>query len=154
MFVEKKGALAKKSEGVLNDALNKKSYKIIPRFTKAGKEGLVVAVKHNTFQSVLDVTTTHLNTIIAVRVSSAGTCSIRLILGYGPQEDEKSEIREEFFQELELELRCCITSGDLPLIIGDFNAKIEPSPSSFQGNPVSENGRLCVIFSRSTRCSY
>ena len=133
--------LSKATKGVLSKNFDERVYSIIPRFTKAGKEGLVIAVKHNTFKSVLDVTTTELNTIMSVRLST-GVNNIRLILGYAPQEDEDNEIREEFFQELELELRCCATSGDFPLLIGDFNAKIEPSSAELsQGIPISENGK-------------
>ena len=41
--------------------------------------------------------------IIVVRVEMAKEV-IRIILGYAPQETEKSEIREEFFTELEIEI--------------------------------------------------
>ena len=133
--------LSKSTKGVLNHTFDKKQFTVIPRFTKAGKEGLVIAVKHNTFQSILDVTSTNLNTIMSVRLSS-GQKNIRLILGYAPQEDDENDTRDEFFQELELELRSCITSGDIPLIVGDFNARLEPSAQCIQGIPTSENGKL------------
>ena len=60
--------LSKKTSGVLNQVFDEKQFAIIPRFTKAGKEGLAVIVKHNTFQSVLDVTSSNLNTIMIVRL--------------------------------------------------------------------------------------
>ena len=65
-----------------------------------------------------------------------------MIVGYAPQEDDDIETREEFFQELELEITKCMAIGDIPLIVGDFNAKIVPSTSSLNGTPVSENGKL------------
>ena len=133
--------LSKATKGILNETFDNKQFSIIPRFTKAGKEGLVIAIKHNTFKSVLDVTTTQLNTIMTVRLSS-GSSNIRLILGYAPQEGDDNDIREEFFQELELEIRCCLSNGDYPLLVGDFNAKVEPSMTCQQGEPVSENGKL------------
>ena len=133
--------LSKKTSGVLNQVFDEKQFAIIPRFTKAGKEGLAVIVKHNTFQSVLDVTSSNLNTIMTVRLST-GLNNIRLIVGYAPQEDDDIETREEFFQELELEITKCMAIGDIPLIVGDFNAKILPSTSSLNGTPVSENGKL------------
>ncbi len=132
--------LAKSTKGVLSNTFHNSQYKVIPRFTKAGKEGLVVAVKHNAFKSVLDVTSTQLNTILSVRLVT-GSENIRLILGYAPQEDDDEEVREEFFQELELELRCCVSAGDLPIVVGDFNAKLEANESP-QGFPTSDNGRL------------
>lgn len=79
--------LAENSKGLVEETLNKKQYKITNRFTKAGKEGLTLAVKHNTFQTTLDVTHSQLKTILAVRLST-GTCSIRAILGYAPQETD------------------------------------------------------------------
>ena len=132
--------LSKNSHGLLEETLGTKLYKIIPRYTKAGKEGLVIAVKNNTFRTVLDVTNSQLKTIISVRLST-GTYNIRVILGYAPQEDEDETIREEFFDELELEIKLCIQSGDIPLLVGDFNAKIQASDSP-QGIPVSKNGTL------------
>ena len=41
--------LAKNAQGLIEETLNSKQYKIIPRFTKVGKEGLLIAVKHNFF---------------------------------------------------------------------------------------------------------
>ena len=37
--------MAKNSHGLLEETMNKTRYKIIPRYTKAGKEGMVIAVK-------------------------------------------------------------------------------------------------------------
>ena len=105
-----------------------------------GKEGLLLAVKHNIFKSILDVTHTQLNTILTVRMST-GTCNIRAILGYAPQETDSETNREQFYNELELEVKMCIDAGDIPLLMGDFNAKIEPSDSP-QGSPISKNDIL------------
>ena len=132
--------LGKNSLGLIEETLNKKQYKLIPRFTKAGKEGLTLAVKHNTFQTTLDVTHTQLNTILAVRLST-GTSNIRVILGYAPQETDDEVIREQFFDELALEIKVYSDAGDVPVLLGDFNAKLEPSNTP-QGNPTSRNGSL------------
>ena len=95
--------LSKNSNGIIEEVFNKKEYKSFPRFTKVGKEGLLIAVKHNTFKSVLEVTQSQLNTIISVRLSS-GCSNIRLILGYAPQETEDETVQQQFFDELELEV--------------------------------------------------
>ena len=133
--------LGTNAKGLLEESLNKKQYKIFPKFTKPGKEGLVLAIKHNTFKTTLEVTNSKLKTIVAVRMYT-GTKSIRIILGYAPQETDDEETRELFYNELELEVKLCIEAGDLPLVIGDFNAKIEPSDSSPYGTPMSNNGTL------------
>ena len=39
--------LSKNSKGLISETLNDKQYKIIPRFTKVGKEGLIIAVKQH-----------------------------------------------------------------------------------------------------------
>ena len=133
--------LAESACGLLEESLNKKLYKIFPKFTKLGKEGLVLAVKHTTAKTIMEVTNSRLKTIVAVRMYT-GTKGIRIILGYAPQETDDEETRELFYNELELEVKLCIEAGDLPLVIGDFNAKIEPSDLSPQGVPVSQNGTL------------
>ena len=114
--------LGKSAYGLLEESLKKKLYKIYPRFTKAGKEGIVLAVKHNAAKTIMEVTNSQLKTIVAVRMYT-GTKSIRIILGYAPQETDDEETRELFFNELELEIKLCIEAGDIPLIVGDFNAK-------------------------------
>ena len=65
-----------------------------------------------------------------------------MIVGYAPQEDDDIETREEFFQDLELEITKCMAIDDIPLIVGDFNAKIVSSTSSPNGMPTTENGKL------------
>ena len=134
--------LSKNSNGIIEEVFNKKEYKSFPRCTKVGKEGLLIAVKHNTFKSVLEVTQSQLNTIISVRLSS-GCSNIRLILGYAPQETEDETVRQQFFDELELEVKTCIDAGDTLFLAGDFNAKISNSTPAHQyGTPISNNGQL------------
>ena len=67
--------------GVLRKVFDEKQFSMIPKFTKAGKEGLAVIVKHNTFQSVLEVTSSNLQTIRSVRLLT-GVNNICLIMGY------------------------------------------------------------------------
>ena len=132
--------LAESAHGLLEETLNKKQYKIIPRYTKAGEKGMVVAVKHNNFKTIRDVTQSQLKTIISVRLST-GSNNFRVILGYAPQETADDDDRESFFNELELEIKNCEETGDSPLVLGDFNARIEPSEETPYGIPKSKNGR-------------
>jgi hypothetical protein len=99
-------------------------YGISTRETKAGQGGIAIAVKLQTFNDVLDVTNTDHKNILTTRIKMAAT-SIRVIAGYAPQETEVGEQREHFFNELEVEITKCRMDGELPIIIGDLNSKIE-----------------------------
>ena len=76
------------------------SYSINSKPNKLGKSGIALAVKSQTFNSVLDVTSTSHKDILVVRVGMDST-SLRMILGYAPQETDDIETREDFFTELE-----------------------------------------------------
>ena len=71
-------------------------YEVASRPTKVGQSGIAVCVKLQTFQSILDVTTSPHNNILAVRITTAAG-GVRIILGYGPQENETPDDREGFF---------------------------------------------------------
>ena len=67
--------------------------------------------------------------------------NISVILGYGPQESEYAEVREEFFTEMEIEIEKCRTAGELPIVIGDMNSKLAPMNGHLK-KPLTSNGRL------------
>ena len=100
---------------------------------------MAICVKHNTFKSVLDVTTTCHEDIMVVRIQCNKT-TVRIILAYAPQENEPCDIRENFFNELEIEVSNSKFLDEIPLIIGDLNSKI-----AFTNNNIQEltpNGTL------------
>ena len=97
-------------------------------------------MKTQTFSSVLDVTTTENKNILATRIGLNATTSIRIILGYAPQETVESETREDFFTDLEIEINNSKLDGDYPIICGDLNAKMEWTDSKI--TPLSSNGKL------------
>ena len=114
-------------------------YEICARSTKTGKCGVAIGIKLQTFKSVLDVTSTDLQDIVAVRISME-TCTVRVILGYAPQETETVEVRENFFTEMEIEVAKCKMEDEIPLVIGDLNAKIEWNDNKIIA--ITPNGRL------------
>ena len=67
---------------------------------------------------------------------------MRIILGYAPQENETTEVREQFFTELEIEVNECKAASDLPIIMGDMNAKIEYQDEKTFGK--SSNGKMLL----------
>ena len=117
------------------------NYEICSRPTKAGKSGLAIGVKLQTFNSILDVTSTPHSDILSVRIGMAQT-AVRIILGYAPQETEKVEVRESFYTELGVEITNCLISNELPIVLGDMNAKITFDNGQIQNN--SPNGKLLL----------
>jgi exonuclease III len=98
-------------------------YEIVSRPIKAGQKGIALCIKKNTFKSVLDVTSSTIKDIIVVRIEMSNSV-VRVILGYAPQETEGIETRDEFFTELEIEVTKCKMVDELPIVVGDLNAKI------------------------------
>ena len=115
-------------------------YEINCRPTKSGQSGLAIAVKNQTFNSVLDVTSTSHNNILSTRIG-VDTQAIRIILGYAPQENDSVEAREHFFTELEVEVSEAKLADEMTLLIGDMNAKIEQQD---QLTASSQNGKLLM----------
>ena len=53
-----------------------------------------------------------------------GKCNgLRIVLVYGPQEEDTEENRETFDEDLSVEIERCLVSADF-LLAGDFNAKL------------------------------
>ena len=116
-------------------------YEICQRSTKAGQKGMAICVRRNTFKSILDVTSSTIDDIIVVRIEMA-TDTVRVILGYAPQENDKTETREEFFTELEMEIAKSKMADELPLVVGDMNAKISMNNNTLE--PITANGKLLI----------
>ena len=114
-------------------------YEVNSKTTKCGQSGLAIAVRNQTFNSVLDVTSTSHSDILVTRVGFS-TCATRIILGYAPQETDTVEVREQFYTELGIELTLCKMAGDLALLAGDLNAKIENANGKTLAK--SPNGKL------------
>ena len=119
------------------------NYEIVPRITKQGKGGLLIAVEKNFFAESREVTDSPDGNIMAVRLKVSDDCCLRLILGYGPQETEPAEEREAFMTELEIELERCSDLGEWPILIGDMNAKVQLSNGQLED--LSPNGKLLKI---------
>ena len=68
--------------------------------------------------------------------------AVRVILGYGPQENDKLEERENFFNELDAEITNCKIANELPFVIGDMNSKLLLNQSKIE--PQSPNGKLLL----------
>jgi hypothetical protein len=87
---------------------------------------------------VLDVSSSTTEDIIVVRIEMANYI-IRVILAYAPQETEQSEIREDFFTDLEIEITKCKMADELPIVVGDLNAKIVKNNVDIEA--ITSNGK-------------
>ena len=68
--------------------------------------------------------------------------TLRVIVCHGPQEEEESEVRISFFESLAVEIERCKASEEIPIVMGDLNAKIDEN----EGRLVqcSTNGKLLL----------
>ena len=100
-------------------------YEVIEKNTKKGKEGLLIAAKLGTFHTIEEVTESELKNILTVRIRYANTV-VRIVVLHSPQESDSTEVRTEFYEELTVQIQRSITAGDELIVVGDFNARIQP----------------------------
>ena len=108
----------------------------------AGKEGLLVAAREGQLVSMEDVTSSTSRedkNILAVKVMYPGW-SIRVVVAHAPQETDKQEIREGFFQNLKLEVERGELNGDSILVVGDMNGRVESGLEN-EDERLSPNGK-------------
>ena len=116
-------------------------YEVCSSTKKVGQKGLALLVKLQTFKNVLDATSSHLEDIVAARIEMS-QCTLRIILGYAPQETEPAEIREQFFTELAIEVSKCKMADEIPIIVGDLNAKIQMVDGEIDA--ITSNGKYLL----------
>ena len=114
-------------------------YEVLERNVKQGKEGLMIGVKKGTFCNMQDVTETDLKNLFTVRISYQNFV-LRIILIHAPQETEKVDVRQEFFDELATQVERGLTSSDTTIVVGDFNSRIGEENGMISS--LSGNGRL------------
>ena len=128
------------SSTTVDNYLEKAGYKGISRCSKIGEGGLIIAVKRNKLSAVMNITSSPSKRILVGRLEIKGG-HLRIIMAYAPQETDDAEVREEFVDELMVEIQAGVQSGDKMLVMGDLNAKIEQD-SDEKIFPVSKNGKL------------
>ena len=104
------------------ETCNLVGYEGVANNYKRGKEGLAVAARIGAFLSVEKVSE-NLENIFCVRITYPELI-LRMIVCHGPQEDDESEIRRNFFDNLAVEIECSRVAGETPIVVGDMNAKI------------------------------
>ena len=66
-------------------------------------------------------------------------CSVRLILVYGPQEND-SEDRDTFYHDISVQIEMADLNNDYVIMVGDFNAKLWYDVIPKDLHPMSNNG--------------
>ena len=105
---------------------------------KAGKEGILVAVKEGTYQTAEKIFESERRNLATIEITYPED-TMRVIVVHGPQEDAPHDEKDEFFVDLKAEVECCASSNSRMLIAGDFNARLEISGNKVEG--VSSNGK-------------
>ena len=82
---------------------------------------LYVGIRHGLDQSVMvdtgdnaQLSTVHLN-------GADNTYSTKLILAYGPQENELDDVKDIFHQKVSLQIETALISGSNVILAGDIN---------------------------------
>lgn len=119
------------------DKLEIEGYDGIVSNHKKGKEGLVVAARKGTFVSMEKIS--EMDNILSVQIVYP-EITIRVIVCHGPQEDDEKETRTGFFENLAVEIERSNSSEEIPIVMGDLNAKI--SGTMNETTHVSGNGKL------------
>ena len=118
-----------------------KGYEVKERNLRQGKEGMMVGAKQGTFKNIQDITESPLKNIMTVAITYSNFV-VRVILIHAPQETEKMEVKEEFFEELATQIERGRTSPDIVLLVGDFNGRMDEVDGVITG--LSSNGKLAA----------
>ena len=122
------------------------SYEAVYHNFKRGKEGLLVAAREGTFLDIEKMTKDEEDgdkNILAVQIVYPNF-TLRVIVGHAPQETDKSEVRERFFESLKLEVERGQLNGDRIMVVGDMNGRIQKEKDSDVTN--SPNGHSLTNF--------
>ena len=90
---------------------------------KSGGGGLLIAVKHGTFSSIM--VDEGENAEFVTAKMKCGIC-FRLLVVYGPEGDHRDEIIN-FYENLSLQIKRASIAGDPILMVGDIDAKLGKS---------------------------
>ena len=114
-----------------NSKFDIKGYKVLKSNLKAGKEGILVAAKEGTFDTMELVYEAELKNIATVEIQYPKD-TVRIIVAHGPQETVNLEEKEDFFSDLSAEVERCLASQCRTVIAGDLNARVEYQEGQFQ----------------------
>ena len=116
------------------------NYQIFEKIRNGFGGGLLTAVDSNLEPVLIEVSNDE-SEILVVQVKLGGT-KVRIINGYGPQEDDPLAKRLAFWQAVEQEVVTAKNSQCMVLIQCDANAKLGNDIINQDPHQISENGRI------------
>jgi hypothetical protein len=117
-----------------------KNYQVFEKIRKGLGGGLFTAIDLN-LDPVLIESSNGESEILVVQCK-VGNQKIRVINGYGPQEDEPLRVRLQFWQAMEQEIVSAKSENCMILIEMDANAKLGNEIITQDPHKMSDNGRL------------
>ena len=114
-------------------------FEVVEKNVKKGKEGMLIAVRQGTFQSIDEVSSAEFDNIFVVRVEYKSE-TIRFVMVHSPQETDPTETRSSFYEEVKVQVERCDMAGDKLVLLGDFNARLMKADNKVVA--MSENGKL------------
>ena len=127
-----------KRKGNLNEKLEE--FEVFESIREKVKGGTAIAV-HKSLKPVLIEEYSKEFELLVVEVK-LGDKDVRLMSGYGPQENWKKEDRKPFFDKLEEEIERAKLNGKSMLIQMDANSKLGPGVVKGDPHSQSENGKI------------
>ena len=129
-----------------------KGYEVVKSNLKAGKEGILVAVKNGTFNTIEKVYETESRQIATFEIVYPKE-KLRITVVHGPKEDSSCDEKDDFYIDLKAEIQRSLDSQCRTVIVGDFNGKLEHNDSKIidsKGNgkrikEIVENYELNVL---------
>ena len=113
-----------------NSQFGIEGYEVKKSSLRAGKEGILIAAKKGTFNSMELIYEAESKQIATAEIEYPCE-TLRLIVAHGPQETANQEEKEEFYNDLAAEVERAVASQCRIILAGDLNAKLD-----------HENGKL------------
>ena len=120
-------------------AINIRAFQAFPvvRSKKSGG-GLYIGVKHGLCESIM-IDDSENADLVTIRVSKKEH-GIRIILTYGPQENDLEETVCSFYHDVSVQVEAAFLNGDSIILQGDFDAKLGFDVINHDMIPMSKNG--------------
>ena len=99
--------------------------------------GLYLAIRHGLYESVM-IDSGSKASFVTVCLNGKD-CSVRLILVYGPQEND-SEDKDSFYHDISVQVEMAYLNGDSIIMVGDLNARLGYDVIPNDLHPMSNNG--------------
>ena len=100
--------------------------------------GLIIAIRHGLCSSII-IDFGDNAEFLTVRLNF-GQFALRPILAYGPKEKEKTDLVEDFLNNISVQLNRSVLSGDPVMLIGDLHAKLGKDVIKEDTHDMSTNG--------------